>query len=159
MKQDNPDIEQFRERTGPYRSGKRDGNNGRFIIPRKAGGKFIVLASDGFGWEHVSVSAVIPPARKGKKGRKAIWKVPTWDEMCFIKDLFWKEDETVVQYHPSQEVYVNTQPFVLHLWRPTELEIPLPPTSLIGIPGVKFNPNSERESAKATLAWALANRR
>jgi len=42
------------------------------------------------GWEHVSVSLVA--------GRDM---TPTWTEMNWVKDLFWKEDETVVQFHPK----------------------------------------------------------
>lgn len=47
-----------------------------------------VVFSWGGGWEHVSVSY---------KNR-----VPTWDEMCKIKDMFWNDDECVVQYHPPE---------------------------------------------------------
>lgn len=54
-------------------------------------------------WEHVSVS--LPD------------RCPTWDEMCYIKDMFWNELETVVQFHPSSSKYVNTHPYCLHLWK------------------------------------------
>ena len=51
--------------------------------------------------------------------------------MCFIKDLFFNEDETVVQYHPAKSDYVNNNPYVLHLWRPTDQDIPQPPTFMV----------------------------
>lgn len=35
------------------------------------------------------------------------------------KDMFFKEDEIVVQYHPAKSEYVNNMPNCLHLWRPT----------------------------------------
>jgi hypothetical protein len=51
------------------------------------------------GWEHVSVSA---PRR-----------TPTWAEMCFVKDLFWDEEETVLQFHPPKSQYVPMPPSIL----------------------------------------------
>jgi hypothetical protein len=74
------------------------------------------------GWEHVSVHA------RNAQGKM---RVPTWKEMCFVKDHFWGADDTVVQYHPRQSVYVNHHPFVLHLWRHREKDFPVPPTMLI----------------------------
>ena len=49
---------------------------------------FAVQADAQTDWEHVSVS--LPD------------RCPTWEEMCFIKDLFWNSDECVVQYHPPK---------------------------------------------------------
>lgn len=71
------------------------------------------------GWEHVSVSA---PRR-----------CPTWEEMCFVKDLFWTEEETVVQFHPPKSEYVNNHPYVLHLWRSKTQTFPMPPSILVGL--------------------------
>lgn len=56
-------------------------------------------------WEHVSVSVV-------GEGR-----TPTWEEMCFVKRLFWKPTETVLQFHPAEAAYINRFDYVLHLWR------------------------------------------
>lgn len=74
--------------------------------------------NEGFYWEHVSVSL---PNR-----------CPTWEEMCFIKDLFWDEDETVIQFHPPKKNYVNEHKFCLHLWKPTHFEQRLPPVFTVG---------------------------
>lgn len=71
------------------------------------------------GWEHVSVSL---PNR-----------CPNWPEMCFVKDLFWTEDETVIQFHPPKADYVNNHAFCLHMWRDTKFNIRLPPSILVGI--------------------------
>lgn len=71
----------------------------------------------GLDWEHVSVKI-----RQAGKLRLATWK-----EMCKVKDLFWKDDEAVVQIHPKKADYVNTHKFVLHLWRPTDGNLRLPP--------------------------------
>lgn len=56
------------------------------------------------GWEHASVSL---------RNR-----CPTWDEMCAIKDIFWGEEEAVMQVHPPRSEYVNLHPYCLHLWKP-----------------------------------------
>jgi len=78
-----------------------------------------IIASWGMGWEHVSVSL-----------RR---RCPTWDEMCTIKDIFWREDECVIQYHPPKSEYVNNHPFCLHLWKKIGHEFELPPGILVGI--------------------------
>ena len=83
--------------------------------------KFNILCSDGQGWEHVSVS-------KTKNGKIVI---PTWIEMCKIKNLFWDLTDTVIQYHPSKDNYVNRHPGCLHLWRQVGKEFPKPPKELV----------------------------
>ena len=108
----------YRIRTGKYGSDeKEDGRNGAFIIPI-GNIHFNVICSDGAGWEHVSVS--LP------------YRCPTWGEMCVIKNYFFNEDETVVQYHPAKKDYVNQHPYCLHLWRPVGQNIPKPPAILVG---------------------------
>lgn len=64
----------------------------------------LVVGENEDGWEHVSAELM---ARR----------LPTWDEMCLIKDLFWEDEETVVQMHPKKSKYVNMVE-ALHLWRP-----------------------------------------
>jgi hypothetical protein len=89
-----------------YSSIEEAGNNGEFEIRRvKSNDVLAIIASDGLGWEHVSVRV---------KGRK---RCPNWGEMCYVKDLFWGRDDLVIQYHPTAESYVNCHPYVLHLWR------------------------------------------
>ncbi|WP_439375489.1 DUF7694 domain-containing protein [Bradyrhizobium sp. DASA03120] len=56
--------------------------------------------------------------------------------MCFVKDLFWHEEECVMQLHPPRSEYVNNNRYCLHLWRPTCQEIPTPPSGLVGIVGI-----------------------
>ena len=57
---------------------------------------------------------------------------PTWDEMCAIKDMFFGEDERVMQFHPPKSEYINNHPYCLHLWRPIDAEIPRPPAFMVG---------------------------
>lgn len=80
-------------------------------------GLLFVIAGCGFGWDHVSVSA---------RNR-----VPSWNEMTYIKSLFWDDEETVVQFHPKKSEYVNNHPYCLHLWKPHNQEIVLPPRFMV----------------------------
>ena len=119
MKQNNAEIECYRVDTGIMASDKSFGNNGYFSIPygNKFGG-LDVICSDGEGWDHVSVSL---PER-----------CPTWDEMVYVKDIFFGAEETVMQLHPPKSQYVNLHEFCLHLWRKHGFEIPLPPKEFVG---------------------------
>lgn len=100
------------------------GNNGAFVMPAPFGhglapSSLRIIASDGAGWEHVSISLRD--------------RCPTWDEMCWVKDLFWDECDCVMQLHPPKAEWINCHPYCLHLWRPTGgAVIPQPPALLVG---------------------------
>lgn len=94
-----------------------DGNNGAFILVGPYG-TLKAIASDGAGWEHVSVSTRD--------------RVPTWQQMCWVKDLFWDAEDAVIQFHPPKSEYVNCHPYTLHLWRPVGIGFPRPPYILVG---------------------------
>ena len=87
-----------------------DGGDGWVTI---RGTIFIVVYSNGGGWDHVSVS---------NKSR-----CPSWGEMCIIKDIFFEEEECCVEYHPAKSNYVNIHPNCLHIWKPQNRSIPVPP--------------------------------
>lgn len=116
-----PAVEAARVAVGPYGSTYLDGNNGMFRFQRE-GETIRVLASDSLitGWEHVSVSV------------EGAERCPTWEEMCFVKDLFWDDEEAVIQFHPPKSQYVNFHKYCLHLWRLPQFSYPLPPTALVG---------------------------
>jgi hypothetical protein len=114
-----------------WTSTEEDGYMGFFFIPYKfiPGKHTLKVMSSGpklpsdpradiLDWEHVSVSL----------GNRC----PTWDEMCFIKNIFWEEDEVVVQYHPAKKDYVNNSPYCLHLWKPAHTVLPTPPSIAVG---------------------------
>ena len=111
-------IEQYRIKRGPFASDETYGNNGIFLIPGPKGVKLKIVVSEGSGWDHVSVSRAD--------------KTPDWDEMCFVKNLFFGPDETVIQYHPCKREYVNYHAFCLHMWRPQDVELPVPPSFMVG---------------------------
>ena len=82
-----------------------------------------VIASWGGGWDHVSVSIKRLPVIKAR--------CPLWDEMCFVKDFFFHPTECVIRYHPPESSYVNQHPNCLHLWRPQDQDVPVPPVSFV----------------------------
>ena len=68
-------------------------------------------------WQHVSVSVKN--------------KTPSWDDMCKIKDLFWDDNEIVIQFHPKKEDYVNNHKYCLHLWAKKDQSTPTPPKGFV----------------------------
>lgn len=91
-----------------------DGGSGWVTIRGKM---LCVVYSDGGGWDHVSVSLTN--------------RCPTWDEMCIIKDIFFREDECCMEYHPRKLDYVNVHKYCLHIWKPQDEIIPTPPIILV----------------------------
>jgi hypothetical protein len=124
--------EKFRIRKGPMASDESIGNNGMFFVMLHHEQTFSVIASEGRGWEHVSVS---------RKDR-----CPTWTEMCQIKDLFSDDTDCVVQYHPPKSDWVSNHPYCLHLWKPIGIELPRPDSILVGYTGM-----SEKDAEKLAL--------
>lgn len=110
------------ERQHPFFKCKGEGLCGFFIIKSPCDNNcfLAIQSSDGEGWDHISVST----------NRK---RCPNWDEMSYVKDLFFKDNETVVQFHPKKSEYVNNANNCLHLWRNQNKEIELPPSILTGI--------------------------
>lgn len=102
-----------------------DENNGIFDLKIK-GEKYRVVASNGEGWEHLSISGVKH-------------KIPSWTTMCTVKDMFFDEEEVVIQIHPKKSEYINNVSNCLHLWKPINKEIPTPPSWMVGIKGVEFD--------------------
>jgi hypothetical protein len=110
-----------RIQTGKMASDDSDRLAGAFRLIGPLSRELVVVSSGvdmQYGWEHVSVSL---------KDR-----IPTWPEMCWVKDLFWGEEECVVQFHPPKSKYVNCHPYVLHLWKKVGQEWETPPELLIG---------------------------
>lgn len=93
-----------------------DEYNGAFQLKIK-GETYKVIASNGAEWDHVSISHK--------------HKIPSWSTMCELKDLFFHENEVVMQIHPSKEDYINNHNNCLHLWKPINQLIPTPPKYMV----------------------------
>lgn len=122
---------QYRIKRGPMGSDDSIGLCGAFEIHgmyKKQAAYFYVIAIDGEGlgqgWEHVSVH--------GRYTNNGAEFTPNWEVMSKIKDLFWDEEDCVVEFHPPKSEYVNRHIHTLHLWRNPKHPISLPPKELIG---------------------------
>lgn len=95
-----------------------DHGNGFFMVPSPVdSAEMFIMASDGEGWDHVSVS---------RKNR-----CPNWPEMEHVKRLFFENYETAMQLHVPPNKHINCHPYCLHIWRPQHLEIPMPPDWMV----------------------------
>ena len=80
-------------------------------------GPLRIIASDGGGWDHVSVSLSD--------------RCPTWEEMERVKRAFFRDNETAVQYHVPLSDRINNHTNCLHLWRPQSAALPRPPKEFV----------------------------
>lgn len=83
------------------------------------------------GWEHLSVS------HKNK--------IPSWECMNEMKEMFFYDDEECFQFHPKKENYINNNEYTLHIWRRTDGKMEPPPHILVG-----FRPGHVEEDLQAT---------
>lgn len=118
-------LEAYRVTHGALASPPGYGPNGMFEIPGPDRRAILrVVASEGvpevqgYDFEHVSVSLPV--------------RCPTWEEMDFIKRLFWDDQECVMQLHVPRSRHVNEHQYCLHLWRPLNAEIPMPAIGTVG---------------------------
>jgi hypothetical protein len=89
---------------------------GVFVIPFQSY-ELRVIASNGGGWDHLSISLTN--------------RTPNWKEMEYIKRLFFKPEEMAIQFHVPESKHINVHPNCLHLWRPQNFEIQLPPAEFV----------------------------
>lgn len=68
--------------------------------------KLMCIKSNDDGWNHVSVTIDK--------------RTPTWDEMAYIKHVFFENEDICIQIHPKKSQYVNLHENCLHIWQPPE---------------------------------------
>ena len=137
-----PEIAKYRDHAADKHFGTADNERalgGAFLVPVSTvrGGVRVrsnmrILASSGkdqepgMRWDHVSVSHSD--------------RCPTWEEMDFVKRLFFLPDEVCFQLHVAESENISNHPYCLHIWRPLEASIPLPPAIMVGVPGLELQP-------------------
>jgi hypothetical protein len=77
-----------------------------------------IIMSFGSGWDHVSVSTNNT-------------RCPTWIEMDDVKRLCFTPGEVVMQIHPAESDHISIKHNCLHLWRPQNEQIPMPPKWMV----------------------------
>lgn len=80
-------------------------------------GQIRVIVSTGEGWDHVSVSLA--------------HRCPRYEEMKMVKRLCFKPDEWAFELHAPPSKHISIHPYVLHLWRPQNVPIPLPDEKMV----------------------------
>jgi hypothetical protein len=111
-------LEMYRLPGEHRHGGPGDSHGGVFVVPYHASGRNLrIIASNGDGWDHVSVSL---PSR-----------CPTWPEMDHVKRMFFKDDEVAMQLHVQVKDHISMHPHTLHLWRSHNEKIPLPPIIMV----------------------------
>jgi len=91
---------------------------GIFVLRSEDDGKIIrVIATNSDDWDHVSVS---------REDR-----APTWMEMEQVKRIFFHKSEMAYQLHVKVKNHINIHPNCLHMWRPHNIEIPVPPLEMV----------------------------
>lgn len=68
----------------------------------------VIWGTNEKGWEHVSVAPY------------DISITPSWEDMCKVKEVFWEDEDFVIQVHPPKSLHINLMPNCLHLWRPLD---------------------------------------
>jgi hypothetical protein len=101
---------------------EQEGEDGLTGIFYTQGIGFRYIFSYGGDWEHVSISILY-----NRGTPKRLFRCPTWEEMCMFKEIFWRDDEIVMQLHLAKKDYVNNVNHCLHLWRPMKENVPTPP--------------------------------
>lgn len=81
--------------------------NGHAMTPYR-GVLLSIRWSDGGGWDHVSVACER--------------RTPTWEEMEFVRDQLFRDDECVMQLSVPRAEHINRHPHCLHMWRPQTTE-------------------------------------
>jgi hypothetical protein len=117
---------------------------------RALGGAFLVPVPGKNGsFTRISYMRVIASTGKGQKDPAWRWdhvsvsrsdRCPTWEEMDFIKRLFFLPDEICFELHPAEAEHISNHPYCLHIWRPLDAKIPLPHPMMVGVKGFELQP-------------------
>jgi len=132
-----PAIAKFRDHQADEMYGTKDSERalgGAFLVPTvepapKLGRRvwMRVIASSGadqpkaepgLRFDHVSVSLS--------------HRCPTWDEMDYVRKLFFKPEEICFQLHMPPAENISLHPYCLHIWRAIDAALPLPDPYLVG---------------------------
>ena len=96
-----------------------------------------VIFSWGGGWYHASVA---PYKRR---------IMPSYEDMCQLKNIFWTEDEDVIHIYPKKINYVNNIENCLHLWSCKYTSMILPPSCFVGYREGQTRTEFEKEVREA----------
>lgn len=113
------ELNQYRDRQWERMIGAEGDDTGGCFKLKSAfdGGELRIMVGVGEGWEHASVSRAN--------------RCPSWSEMEQVKRLFWQDNEIAMQLHVTPQSHISVHPYCLHIWRPTNDNIPTPPAWMV----------------------------
>ena len=121
-------IEDFRVKDGPLATSKEDSaEHGMFVLPLKKDTLAICVVTSGrhgeidTGWEHVSFHVRYKSRTRKKVKEKS--RLPKHEEMLCIRNVFWDQDEPVVQVLGNDG---DGFPYNVHLWSASKKLISIP---------------------------------
>lgn len=112
------ELQQYRAIDWELRLGRLGDATGGCFLLEYCGVELRIVASNGGGWDHLSVSTAD--------------RCPTWMEMEHVRKIFGKSYEIWVQFGVPSTEHINFHPYCLHWWRHHHREIRLPPSNMIG---------------------------
>lgn len=93
----------------------------QLVLP--SGWEQIQWSPDGGAFQHRSGLRVVVSGAIERDGKRWLHvscsrrdRVPSWDDLKLVKEVFLGNDRLAVQVLPRAEEYVNIHPYVLHLW-------------------------------------------
>ena len=92
----------------------------------KPHGKIPLPTQDGYGlrFKNAKTSQMVILSTEDR-GAAGMWlhlstsfpsRIPTWDEVVAVKELFMGKDTKAMQMIPPREHWLNVHPFCLHVW-------------------------------------------
>lgn len=99
---------------------RQDQRNATYVVMGPQKRELLVIISDKAGWDHCRISVNL--SRKQEA---------TNEEIMYIRELIFKPDEVVVEFHNMREGYINDDTVTTHLWRNQGEVIAVPPVEIL----------------------------
>lgn len=114
----------LRVREGEHATTDEAGCNGVFILGNRTDTSFslIVTISQRYGWEHVCVTKQVRSRLIGRPKQAE----PSTADMQTAKQVFFKPEETCVEFFPHGPSSLHPAPNFRHLWRHSTRDFPMP---------------------------------
>lgn len=118
------EFNHLRIREGEMATEDSAGCNGAFVIGHKLDKSFslIVTISQRYGWEHVCVTKQVRSRLIGTPKQVE----PNTADMQTAKSVFFKPEETCVEFFPHGPSSLHPAPNFRHLWRHSTRDFPMP---------------------------------
>lgn len=140
-------LEGLKKYQVPFTDGYLGNENLRKYVIDNGEEYYEVVSSIIWSWQHVSVQII-----NNKTGEK---RLPTYGEMEYIRNLFFRLDEMVIEFFPRREDYVNDSDTTLHLWVNNAGKVVIPNVEKMALKEQKvfLVPTMDNLYLKTTCSW------